>query len=329
MAKIFISAVIPASGIEALKAAGYQPEMYQGPGLISQADLIAGVADAEVLITPLSTKVDQTVIDQAPQLKLIANFGAGFNNIDVNYAAVKAIAVTNTPGVSTASTAEVTVGLILAVTHRIVEGDQVMRTTGFDGWAPCFFLGHELAGKTLGIIGMGAIGQAVAKRLHAFGMRIVYYQRQPLDVFTASKTDATYLTLPELLKTADVVSLHAPLTAETTHLLGAEQLNLMRPSAYLINAARGPLLDEKALLAQLQTKQLAGAALDVYELEPQLTPGFAALKNVVLTPHIGNATVEARDAMAKIVTMNAIAVLNGQAPQAVVNGVKAPVEPKD
>lgn len=329
MAKIFISAAIPTSGITALQQAGFEPAVYQGTGLISQSELIAGVADAEVLITSLSTQVDQTVIDQAPNLKLIANFGAGFNNIDINYAASKAIAVTNTPGVSTASTAEVTCGLILALMHRMVEGDQLMRTTGFDGWAPLFFLGHELKGKTLGIIGMGAIGQAVAKRLHAFGMNIVYNQRRPIDVFTASKTDATELSLNELLATADVISLHAPLTSATHHLIGAEQLALMKPSAYLINAARGPLVDEHALLTQLQNHQLAGAALDVYETEPALTPGFAELKNVVLTPHIGNATVEARDAMAKIVTDNAIAVLNGDYPQAVVNGVKAEKIPED
>ncbi|MFC6295332.1 2-hydroxyacid dehydrogenase family protein [Lactiplantibacillus daoliensis] len=329
MAKIFISAAIPASGITSLQQAGYQPAIYQGNGLISHAELIAGVADAEVLITPLSTQVDRDVIDHAPNLKLIANFGAGFNNIDVNYAANQAIAVTNTPGVSTASTAEVTVGLILALMHRLVEGDQVMRTTGFDGWAPLFFLGHEVKGKTLGIIGMGAIGQAVAKRLHAFGMNIIYTQRHPLNVFTASKTDATDVSLEELLKTADVVSLHAPLTSETQHLIGTDQLALMKPTAYLINAARGPLVDEHALLAALQQGQLAGAALDVYETEPTLTPGFADLKNVVLTPHIGNATVEARDAMAKIVTDNAIAVLNDEMPRAVVNGVKAPVKPRD
>ncbi|MFC6181803.1 2-hydroxyacid dehydrogenase family protein [Lactiplantibacillus daowaiensis] len=326
MAKIFISAEIPTSGVQALQQAGFDPVMYQGSGLISQAELIAGITDATVLITPLSTQVPREVIDQAPQLRLIANFGAGFNNIDVNYAATKAIAVTNTPGVSTASTAEVTVGLVLALMHRIVEGDQLMRTTGFDGWAPLFFLGHELAGKTVGIVGMGAIGQAVAKCLHALGMQVVYTQRHQLDVFTQSKTDATYLTLAELLQTADVVSLHAPLTTETQHLLDADKLALMKPSAYLINAARGPLVDEQALLAQLKAGRLAGAALDVYETEPKLTPGFAALKNVVLTPHIGNATVEARAAMAKIVTDNAIAVLNGQAPTAVVNGVVG--EPK-
>jgi len=325
MAKIFISAQIPTSGIQALQQAGYEPAVYQGTGLITPTELIAGVADAEVLITPLSTPVTKAVIDAAPKLRLIANFGAGFNNIDINYAATKAIAVTNTPGVSTASTAEVTVGLVLALMHRMVEGDRLMRTTGFDGWAPLFFLGHELAGKTLGIIGMGQIGQAVAKRLHAFGMNIVYTQRHQLDVFTQSKTDATYLTLDELLKTADVVSLHAPLTPATQHLLNADKLALMQPSAYLINAARGPLVDEHALLAQLKAGQLAGAALDVYETEPKLTPGFAELKNVILTPHIGNATVEARDAMAKIVTDNALAVLDGQAPTAVVNGV---VEPK-
>jgi len=324
MAKIFISAQLPTSGIQALQAAGFEPAVYQGTGLISSAELIASVADAEVLITPLSTPVTKAVIDAAPKLKLIANFGAGFNNIDVNYAATKAIAVTNTPGVSTASTAEVTVGLVLALMHRMVEGDRLMRTTGFDGWAPLFFLGHELAGKTLGIVGMGQIGQAVAKRLHAFGMRVIYTQRRQLDVFTQSKTDATYVDLVTLLKTADVVSLHAPLTPATQHLLSADKLALMQPTAYLINAARGPLVDEKALLAQLTAGKLAGAALDVYENEPELTPGFAALKNVILTPHIGNATVEARAAMAKIVTDNALAVLSGQAPTAVVNGVVRP-----
>lgn len=319
MAQVYVSAKLPTIATDILTQAGLDFDIYDGTGLIDKAELLAQVSDIEALITPLSTSVDSDVIDAAPNLKIIANFGAGFNNIDAKYARSKGIDVTNTPLVSTVSTAELTFGLIVSVMRRIVEGDQLMRTTGFDGWAPLFFLGHELANKTLGIIGMGSIGQAVAKRMHAFDMNIIYNNRHQLDEATEQALGAKFVSRDELLKQADVVTIHAPLSPETTHMLGAEQFAEMKDSAYLINAARGPVIDESALLTALQQGTLAGAGLDVYEAEPEVADGFKALKNVVLTPHIGNATVEARDAMAKIVATNAVKKLQGAAADYVVN----------
>ncbi|WP_367294695.1 2-hydroxyacid dehydrogenase family protein [Levilactobacillus yonginensis] len=319
MSRVFVSAPIPQSALDILNQAGLTVESYTGDGLITKAELLQHVANIDVLITPLSTQVDQDIIDAAPQLKLIANYGAGFNNIDTAYAKNKGIPVTNTPKVSTTSTAEVTIGLIIALAHRIVEGDQLMRTKGFAGWSPLFFLGHELAGKTLGIIGMGQIGQAVAKRLAAFDMRVIYTQRHPLPAATEASMHASYGTLDEVLTQSDILTIHCPLTEATHHLLGATAFKQMKNSAMLINAARGPVINEAALLTALQQGELAGAALDVYEAEPHVDDGFKTLNNVILTPHVGNATVEARDAMAAIVANNAVRVATGEQPLYVVN----------
>ena len=319
MKNVLITAKIPQAAIQILQQAGLNVISYSGEDLITKAELLKLIVDKDYLITPLSTQVDQEVIDADPKLQLIANFGAGFNNIDVKYARQKGIPVTNTPKVSTVSTAEVTTGLIISLTHRIVEGDQLMRSTGFSGWAPLFFLGHELANKTLGILGMGQIGQAVAKRMAAFDMKIIYTQRHQLAPEIEQALNARFVSMTDLISQSDVLTLHAPLTPETHHILGAEQFSQMKNSAYLINASRGPVIDEKALLAALQSHQLAGAALDVYEQEPAVATGFKELKNVILTPHIGNATVEARDAMAKIVADNTVLVAQGKAPQYIVN----------
>ncbi|MFH5811683.1 2-hydroxyacid dehydrogenase family protein [Companilactobacillus sp. FL22-1] len=319
MKNVLITAKIPQAAIQILQQAGLNVVSYSGEDLITKAELLKLIVDKDYLITPLSTQVDQEVIDADPKLQFIANFGAGFNNIDVKYARQKGIPVTNTPKVSTVSTAEVTTGLIISLTHRIVEGDQLMRSTGFSGWAPLFFLGHELARKTLGILGMGQIGQAVAKRMAAFDMKIIYTQRHQLAPEIEKALNARFVSMTDLISQSDVLTLHAPLTPETHHILGAEQFSQMKNSAYLINASRGPVIDEKALLAALQNHQLAGAALDVYEQEPAVATGFKELKNVILTPHIGNATVEARDAMAKIVADNTVLVAQGKAPQYIVN----------
>lgn len=321
MSKIYLSAKLPELGTQILKEAALDYQVYEGSGLISKKELIENVADCEVLICPLSTQVDREVIDAAPELKLIANFGAGFNNIDSAYAKEKKIYVTNTPVVSTNATAELTAGLIISLSRRIVEGDRLMQDQGFDGWAPLFFLGHELRDKTLGIIGMGQIGQALAQMMTAFGMKIIYNQRHPLSAELEEKLQATYCSQAEVIQQADVLTLHAPLTEDTRHLLTSETFKQMKDSAFLINAARGPLIDEAALLQALQNQQIAGAALDVYEFEPKVTEGLKDLKNVILTPHIGNASVEARDQMAEIVAKNAIALLNQQPIKHIVNGL--------
>ncbi|HAA8259887.1 TPA_asm: hydroxyacid dehydrogenase, partial [Listeria monocytogenes] len=236
------------------------------------------------------------------------------DNIDVKKAQELGIAVTNTPDVSTEATAELTLGLILDVARRISEGDRLCRETPeqFKGWAPTFFLGTELSGKTLGIIGLGRIGQAVAKRAAAFGMKIIYSGHHPKEV--AKEWDAEFVSQAELLKRSDVVTIHAAYSPSLKHLLNETTLKTMKSSAFLINAARGPVVEEAALIKALEAGVIAGAALDVFEFEPKIGEGFAKLDNVVLTPHIGNATVETRVAMGKIAIANVEAVLAGKAP---------------
>ena len=319
MASVLVTAAIPQSALAILKEAGLEIDVYTGSGLITKEELVKRIVGKDYLITPLSTQVDRDVIDADPNLKIIANYGAGFNNIDAAYARQKGIPVTNTPEVSTVSTAEVTTGLMITLAHRMVEGDKLMRTKGFDGWSPLFFLGHELSGKTLGIVGMGQIGQAVAKRMKAFDMNIIYAQRTRLDPEVEAQFGAKFVSLDELIKTSDVLSLHCPLNDQTHHMIGAPQFKQMKSSAYLINAARGPVIDEAALLTALKASELAGAALDVYEAEPNVDDGFKVLDNVILTPHVGNATVEARDAMAAIVAKNTVRVDQGQEPLHIVN----------
>lgn len=319
MATVYLSAKLPTITTKLLDAAGIDYEVYDGEGLITKDELLKHVGDCQVLITPLSTQVDAAVIDAAPELKLIANFGAGFNNIDVKYARSKNIDVTNTPFVSSTATAEVACGLMIALMRRIVEGDHRMRSIGFDGWAPLFFLGHELAGKTLGIVGLGSIGSAVAKRMHAFNMKIIYTQRHQADPAVEAACAAEYVPLDDLLKRADVITLHCPLTEATHHMIDVDQLKMMKKSAILINCARGPVINEEAVLKALINKEIAGAALDVYEKEPQVDDEFKDLDSIILTPHIGNASVEARDAMGKIVATNAIAALKGDLVKYIVN----------
>lgn len=318
MASVLVTAAIPESALAILKEAGLEIDVYTGSGLITKEELVKRIVGKDYLITPLSTQVDKDVINADPGLKIIANYGAGFNNIDAAYARQKGIPVTNTPEVSTVSTAEVTTGLMITLAHRMVEGDKLMRTKGFDGWSP-LFLGHELSGKTLGIVGMGQIGQAVAKRMKAFDMNIIYSQRTRLDPKVEAQFDAKFVSLKELIQTSDVLSLHCPLNDATHHMIGAPEFKQMKSSAYLINAARGPVIDEAALLEALKAGELAGAALDVYEAEPNVDDGFKALDNVILTPHVGNATVEARDAMAAIVAKNTVRIDQGQEPLHIVN----------
>lgn len=319
MKKVYLSAQFPQVALDELRQNNLEVASYTGEGLISHAELLRQVAGIDYLITTLSTQVDQEIIDAAPNLKLIANFGAGFNNIDTAYAKTKGIQVTNTPAVSTNSVTEVTMGLMLALSHRMVEGDKLMRTKGFAGWAPLFFLGHEIAGKQLGIVGLGSIGKEVANRANAMGMSVTYYGPHPLSDEDAKKLNVRYLPLEELIKTSDFISINAPGTPATHHMFDAAAFDNMKDTAYLINVGRGPIVDEAALLPALKAGKLAGAALDVYENEPNVDDSFKALDNVILVPHIGNATVEARNAMASIVAHNVVLLDQGQAPKFVVN----------
>ncbi|WP_242217141.1 NAD(P)-dependent oxidoreductase [Bacillus cereus group sp. BfR-BA-01380] len=311
MAKILIAGKIPEIGLQLLR--DHEVEMYDKEELIGTEELVARVKDKDALLSLLSTKIPKEVIDAAPYLKIIANYGAGYDNIDYKYAVEKDIAVTNTPKVSTEATAELTFAILLAAARRIPEGDTLCRTVGFNGWAPLFFLGREVYGKTIGIIGLGEIGKAVAKRAKAFGMNIMY--TGPSRKYRAEQElGATYVTLEELLQTADFVTINCAYNPKLHHMIDEEQFRLMKKTAYIINAARGPIMNEEALAFALETKEIEGAALDVFEFEPNITDKLKELKNVVLTPHIGNATIETRDAMAEVAVRNILAVLEGNEP---------------
>ncbi|GAB2567029.1 NAD(P)-dependent oxidoreductase [Gracilibacillus alcaliphilus] len=313
MAKIFISGEIPETGYEILQE--HDLHVYKGEQLITEAELIEGVQGAEALLTPLSTKVTRKVINSAPDLKVIANFGAGFDNIDIEAAKEKGIAVTNTPAVSTEATAELALGLMIAVMRRIPEGDNLCRTTGFNGWAPLFFLGNELTNKKLGIVGFGKIGQAVAKRAQAFGMDIYYTGRSQKSPEIEEKYNATYTSsLTELLETSDVITVHSAYNKETHHLFTVEEFKAMKKTAYFLNLSRGPVVKEIDLAKALEEKEIAGAALDVFEFEPNITEELKQFGNLVITPHIGNATVETRNSMAKLSAENILNVLADQPP---------------
>jgi glyoxylate reductase len=266
----------------------------------TEEEMITILGDADAAITLLQDPITRRVLEANPNLRCVSNFAVGYNNIDVDAARELGVVVTNTPGVLTEATADLTLALILAVTRRIVEGDAEMRTQQRCEWEPLKLLGSSLQGKRLGIIGMGRIGNAVAARAQAFGMEIIGVRRgEPLD---------------ELLATSDVVSVHAPLTRETHHILDAATLARMKPGAYVINTARGALVDENALCDALESGHLRGAGLDVYEFEPEVNPRLLGMKNVVILPHIGSATEEARNAMARIAATNVLLFLRGREP---------------
>jgi glyoxylate reductase len=262
------------------------------------AQEIAGVAG---LVTIPADVVDDALLEAAgPELRVVANFGVGYDSVDVEAATRRGVVVANTPDVLTAATAELAVALMLTLLRRVAEGDRLVRRRGEWALAPTFMLGEGLAGKTVGIVGLGRIGREVARLAEAFGMRVVH---------TRGSGPYEELPLRQLLAEADVVSLHTPLTDETRHLIGPRELALMRPSAVLVNVARGPIVDEEALVEALEAGEIAGAALDVYEHEPEVTPALVELENVVLTPHLGSATVAAREAMGVLCAVALEAVL--------------------
>jgi glyoxylate reductase len=262
----------------------------------------------------VSDSIDRGVIDAAPMLKIVANVAVGYDNVDVAAAVERGVVVTNTPGVLDDATADLTLALLLATARRLVEGDRLVRSGRPWTWGMHFMLGSDLRGKRLGIVGLGGIGARVAERARAFGMEIAYHSRRPAPAEVAERLGAERTALEQLLASSDVVSLHCPLTPETRHLIGAAELERMKPGAILLNAARGPLVDEAALAAALAAGEIAAAGLDVYEHEPRVEPALLGLDNVVLAPHLGSATVETRTAMAELAARNAISVLGGQGP---------------
>jgi glyoxylate reductase len=278
--------------------------------------LADAVGRADVLVPTITDKINAALLEQAgPQLKLIANFGAGFDHIDVEAANARGITVTNTPGVLTEDTADLTLSLILAVARRVVEGGAMLHAGEFKGWAPTAMLGSRITGKRLGIIGMGRIGQAVARRARAFGLQIHYHNRKPVSPRIAEELEATYWeSLDQMLARMDIITVHSPHTPATYHLLSARRLKLMPPRSILINTARGEIIDEAALADLLVSGAIAGAGLDVFEHEPTINPKLLKLPNAVLLPHMGSATVEGRLAMGDKVIINIKSWMDGHRP---------------
>jgi glyoxylate reductase len=309
-ASILLTGKIPSSVLARLEAIGEVDQFRRdGVDVMPHDELVARVAGKQALVSMITDAVRRDVIEAGTDLKVIANAAVGYNNIDVAAARERGIVVTNTPGVLTDATADLTWALILGITRRLSEGERLIRRGGWKGWTFDFMLGAELRGKQLGIVGYGGIGRAVAARGRAFGMRIAYTSRTPKH-----DPDAEAMPFDRLLATSDVVSLHCPLTPETRHLIDQPALARMKRSAYLINTSRGPVVDEKALAWALRTRLIAGAGLDVFEEEPRVEPGLLTLENVLLVPHLGSGTVETRTAMADLAVRNVAAVLAGQSP---------------
>jgi glyoxylate reductase len=312
--RVFITRRIPSSVLDRL-ASSCDVDVYEGRDAIPRNELIARVRGAQALMCLLTDRVDGDVMDAGPGLRIVANIAVGYDNLDCDAARTRGIVVTNTPDVLTEATADCAWALILAITRRIPEGERLLRSGAWKGWALDFMLGSDLRGKQLGILGMGRIGRAVAMRASAFGMHVAYSTLAQKGGGDPVRMEAaTERSLDDLLATSDVISLHVPLTPETRHLIDRLSLARMRRTAYLINTSRGPVIDEGALAWALRERLIAGAALDVYEHEPQVHPELLALDNVVLAPHLGSATIETRTAMADLAASNVLAVLAGLPP---------------
>ncbi len=312
--RIVVAGRIPDAGLDVLRPHG-NVWGWKHDDPIEIDELYERIAGADAVLTLLTTKVDRAFLEVAgPQLKVVSNVAVGYNNIDVAECHERSVIATNTPGVLTDATADIAMALILMVTRRLGEGERIVRSNQPWQWGMFMLLGTGLQGRRLGIVGMGAIGQALARRAKAFGMTVAYSNRSAASPDVEAELGAERLSLDELLATSDVVTINCPYSQETHHLIGPEQFELMRSSAYIINTARGPIVDEAALVAALRTGAIAGAGLDVYEHEPQLEPGLDQFDNVVLIPHLGSATVETRSAMATLAARNTVAVLSGQPP---------------
>lgn len=300
MKKIYITRKIPEVGIKILLDKGFELEVYPEEHAPSHDELLANLKKAEYdgVVTLLTDKVDASFFDASPSTKIVANYATGFNNIDIVEAKKRGVVVTNTPGVSALSVAEHTVALMFALTTRLVEGDLFMREGKFKGWTPYNFVGTDLSGKTIGLVGVGNIGAKVAHMLKSFGVKIIYTDISKNESIENDCGAIKCIDLNQLLQQADIVSLHVPLLDSTHHLINESHLKLMKPTAFLINTSRGPVVDEVALVSALKNKVIAGAGLDVFEFEPNLTEGLKELQNVVLTPHIASARESARNDMA-------------------------------
>ncbi len=316
--RIVVTGKIPQAGIELLSTVG-EVWAWNEDDPIPRDVRDAQLANADAVVTILTDTVNEAFLDAAPNVKIVANVAVGYNNIDVDACTSREITVTNTPGVLTDATADLAMGLLLMVTRRLGEGERLIRSATPWKWGMFMMLGSGLQGRQLGIIGMGGIGQALAVRARAFGMSIVYHNRNAVDSDIERALDARRCDLDELLATSDVVSLNCPYSEDTHHLIDAAALRSMRNDAVLVNTARGPIVDEAALVDALSTGVIGAAALDVFEHEPEVHPGLLGLDNVVLVPHLGSATVETRTAMATLAARNVVGFYDGTGPLTPVN----------
>lgn len=317
--KVYITRRIPEPGIEMIRKE-HEVEINPYDRVLTREELLQAVKGKDGILCLLTDKMDAEVFDAAgPQLKVVSNYAVGYDNIDVNEATKRGIVVTNTPGVLTETTADLAWALIMSVARRIVEADKFTRAGKYEGWAPMLFLGQDVYGKTLGIIGMGRIGQAVARRAKGFNMKVLYNDIRRIPEELEKELNATFASIDEVIENSDFVSLHTFLSPETYHLINEERLRKMKKTAYLINTSRGPVVDESALVKALKEGWIAGAGLDVYEFEPKLVPGLAECENAVLLPHIASASVETRTKMATMAAENLLAVLANKMPPNPVN----------
>ncbi|MEP9360332.1 D-glycerate dehydrogenase [Sphingomonas sp. KR3-1] len=313
--RVIVTRALP-DGIEARMAELFDVVHNPTDTPLTQAQLAAAMADCDVLVPTVTDRIDAALLAAAPdRLRLVANYGAGVGHIDLKAARERGITVTNTPGVLTEDTADMAMALILAVPRRLVEGDELVRAGGWTGWSPTSMRGHRIGGKKLGILGMGRIGQAVAMRARAFGLQIHYHNRHRLPQVPEAQLGATWhAELDSLLEAADILTIHTPHTGTTAGLIDARRLDLLGPAGWLINTARGEIVDNDAMIAALTTRRIAGAGLDVYVNEPAVDPRLVALDNVVLLPHLGSATFEGRDDMGVKVIANIRAWSDGHRP---------------
>ncbi|HQE61709.1 MAG TPA: D-glycerate dehydrogenase [Candidatus Latescibacteria bacterium] len=314
---VFVTRRIPDAGLDLLRNAGVNFEVNPEDRVLTHEELLAGVSGRDGVLCLLTDVVDESVLEAARGARVFANYAVGYNNVDVAAATKRGIMVTNTPGVLTETTADMAWALIMATARRIVEGDRLVRAGEFHGWGPMMLLGMDVFGSTLGIVGAGRIGCAVARRAQGFGMKVLYTDSAPNPEI--SSLNAIRVDLDGLLKASDIVTLHVPLLEETRHLIGKREFALMKNGAILVNTSRGPVVDERALVEALKSGSIAGAGLDVYEDEPQLAPGLADCKNAVLTPHTASATIATRNKMAVMAATNLLAALRGDTPPNLVN----------
>jgi glyoxylate reductase len=311
---IYVTRRLPEAAM-ALLEKKFQIECNPHDRVLQRPELLEKVKGRDGILPLLTDRIDTEVMEAAgPQLKIIANYAVGFNNIDVPAATARKIAVTNTPGVLTDTTADLTMALILGVARRLVEGDKYTRAGKYEGWAPLLFLGADVHHKTLGLMGFGRIGYAVAKRALGFDMRILYHDTRQADPELERQVQAQFVDRDTLLREADFLSVHVPLTPETARFMSTREFSLMKPTAYIVNTARGELMDETALVEALKNKRIAGAGLDVFEHEPAVHPALFTMDNVILLPHVGSGSVETRTKMGLMAAENLIAVFEGKVP---------------